>query len=154
MDYLDIMDQLTDEQAGKLIKCVRDYHANGTYDAGDDNFVKLPMIFFVARWKEESKGDAYVYLAKMMVGTKSFLKIGVARTPSKRYATFGSAGIYALELDKKKFDSREDAIKLESLLIKKYAAHKLCPDIDFGGKTECFSLSLLEEIQEENILCP
>lgn len=147
-DDLVVLDQLTDKQGSDLFRAMFEYHLTGE--------VKLSGLMlavfapFKLKFDREIAGrGSYLYIIRLQSPEESFIKIGIAYSAPKRFIDFGNAGYSVTEIYLKWFSSRSDALNAESDLHARYAAHQYTPLLNFGGYTECFSESVLEELVYE-----
>lgn len=90
---------------------------------------------------------SYVYIMEINDGTENFIKIGLSKNPEERAVSVIREGRYEVNVLYKEFyvDSN-DAWDVEKLLHKDFKENSYSPSSSFRGETECFDLSIQDEV--------
>lgn len=99
---------------------------------------------------EEREVPALLYMVEMVSPTERFHKIGITTTSVEQRFKSGYYH-YTANIIAEMPMSLYDAFVREQQILSQYAKHKYIPDVSFGGRNECFSLTnnaLLRIIEE------
>lgn len=97
------------------------------------------------KWIDKKVTDAVFYIVKMTSNKESFYKVGITTNLKKRKLRFSQAG-FKVE-DVISFFGPVDFVWDQEALVKKtLRKHSYLPEVDFAGKTECFSLDAQNKI--------
>jgi hypothetical protein len=102
---------------------------------------------------EIAKSPGVLYVV-VLVNKKTFerecLKIGITKGKSWKDAIKRSKGFdgYEIRIQKIVESTLEEVYFLEQYLHEKYSAFRHTPKLSFGGKTECFEISILKNVLE------
>jgi|SRR6056300_463285 hypothetical protein len=93
----------------------------------------------------------FVVLVNKKTFERECCKIGITKGTSWKDAVKRSKGFtgYDLRIQKVMHGTLEQVYNLEQHLHEKYKEHSVVPREDFGGKTECFSMSILKSVLQD-----
>ena len=80
------------------------------------------------------------YILELSSDNERFVKIGISCNINQRINDYKRIGYQVEIIDIINYHNRTDAFLEECRLHEFYAKHKYYPEIDFGGKTECFDI--------------
>ena len=80
------------------------------------------------------------YILELSSDNERFIKIGISCNINQRINNYKRIGYQVEIIDIINFHNRTDAFLEKCRLHEFYAKHKYYPEIDFGGKTECFDI--------------
>lgn len=93
----------------------------------------------------DPSATAYLYIIVLESRIERFVKIGITNNHKRRLAKLRADG-YDLTIGCiKEFTLGGDAREQEKLLHELFAPHAYTPKTDFGGKTECFHESIIND---------
>lgn len=109
-----------------------------TYFKGNPEKAKLPGILYI------------VVLVNRKTYERECIKIGITQGKTWKDAIVRSKGFtnYDIRIQKIIDGTIEEVYNLEQALHQEFAEFRFNPSINFGGKTECFSMSCLKEVLE------
>jgi len=90
----------------------------------------------------------FLYVIFLENKKEKFIKIGITSRLKRRFSDFKKLGYKVSEIEVKEFSDLDSVKKEERALHQKFSSKKYNPEIDFGGKTECFFCDILEEIKK------
>lgn len=97
------------------------------------------------KWIDKKVKDAVFYMVKMTSDRESFYKVGITTNLRRRKLRFSQAGF--LVEDVASFFGPVDFVWNQEAFVKKaLSKHSYLPEVDFAGKTECFSLDAQSKI--------
>lgn len=143
-DDIQVLERLNNDEAGRLFKAIYGY-MKGEHDSKYDITTRILLMHFENRAKEM---DVNVYVVKLSDDVEEFIKIGVSRETKKRFRGYVQAGYRIETIAVKTFGSKEQARYIENTLHKSHYRSKYIPLKEFPGRTECFNLSILNDIHK------
>jgi len=91
--------------------------------------------------------NTWVYFLLMETDTEEFIKIGITSCFKNLHGRYSYYGVSIKKILKKEsYKNREAALSKEKEYHSKFAPFSFTPSLDFGGKTECFNLSILKKL--------
>jgi len=173
-DYIHIFESMDDDEAGRLAKHLFRYVNDKNPEAPDKltkiafEPIKAQLKRDLLKWEEKKTGysdagkdsakskrlasESQLYIIRMHNDDEEFIKIGITSLSiGRRFSASGeniSRSGYRYDILYQHFEktSKTPVHQIESLLHKKFAAHKVTPKIKFGGHTECFEMQSLNNI--------
>lgn len=90
---------------------------------------------------------SYVYIMEICSHEELFIKIGLSKSPDTRAkGIIKEAGYKVKVLYKEFYEDSDNAWDMEKLLHKEFKDYSYLPDNVFRGQTECFDLSIKDEV--------
>ena len=90
---------------------------------------------------------SYVYIMEICSNEELFIKIGLSKSPDTRAkGIIKEAGYKVKVLYKEFYEDSNNAWDMEKLLHKEFKDYSYLPDNVFRGQTECFDLSIKDEV--------
>lgn len=174
-DLIHTVRLLTDEQKGKLFLIILEY-VNDLNPVVNDPFLMLAFEPIKQQLKRdlkkyESKKELFsmagmesgksrkltnkpqLYVIKMYDKDEEFIKVGITDySINRRFSSGGEGGGkigYKYDIISQVFasDITIDLIDLENKIIKKFNEYKYEPERQFKGHTECYDISILNDIE-------
>jgi hypothetical protein len=171
-DYIGTFEELTDDEAGKLIKHLFRY-VNDENPVTDDKLIKIAFEPIkqqlkrdLQKWAEKKTGfsDAgkesgkvrrlaapQVYVLRFYNSEEEFIKVGITDlSVGRRYSSSGDGGSklgYKFDILHQYFPKENESLtEIESMIAVKFKEHSYCPMKKFGGHMECYNISVANEI--------
>lgn len=94
--------------------------------------------------------ECFVYSIILYDKFEKFVKIGIAFSLHKRYSDYKCIGYEIEEIETEFFGTRIEAIERENELHMMFGHLSYVPKRKFGGYTECFNLSIIENMEVKN----
>jgi len=178
-DSLDILDKLSDEQAGKLFKAIHFYQKNqqipkldfaidlvftnflnqfkrdeenykNTCDARKIAGSKGGKSYYIKDSGIDNQGEMQFYVLKLFNEDENFIKIGISSAKLNRRFSGPKNMPYNYEILHQIINEKE-ALKLESYFSKKLENYKYQTAIKFPGHIECYKLEALSLIVNDDL---
>lgn len=98
-------------------------------------------------YRDVCPNGSNVYIIRMQLEQDVFLKVGISKDVDYRISRLKGEGLTNVELlHKEYFKNSSDAWDVEKILHKEFYEYSYTPKIKFGGSTECFDLSIKDEV--------
>lgn len=151
-DTEDIINELSDEQAGIVIKNIFKY-VNGIETNPMDLATRIVFKQISMQLDRDNEKynyedrETYVYYIILSNGNEEFLKIGISSILDNRYSDYTRLGFNVKELFTETFGCKSDAEFREYEQHKHLMNFKYIPKRKFGGYTECFLTGAINHIK-------
>lgn len=98
-------------------------------------------------YKDVCPNGSSVYIMKMRIQEDSFLKVGISKNIKRRIIGLTGGGMSEVELlYQEHFDDAAIAWNVEKMLHREFKSNSYIPSVKFEGFSECFDLSIEDEV--------